>query len=281
MLSPGLPVLRAVGASVAALLGFAWAGSAVPAAAQSIEEQEQLPARVVESQAPVGLVDSLIDWEQRFAELRQWIEEYTAWKRWADQWLGRRQPGWLGSQARRARPDPPAWLAEECRNLIEGEGTLFDACGLLVEWAEDYASAQLRLERTTTQAQDEIEVRSKWWERVHVDLFWPMTQLRSTVFGVVGMHATMEVGGRLQVFVAPGVMLINVPTERGTREWKPATDWGFSYRMFDFRFPGTDRLATMHVNVAKAWVFAGPNNLFKTNVDLAGFSMTLKQTPRK
>jgi hypothetical protein len=279
MFPAGLPALR-VGLASLGVVFVACFAAARPAVGQTVGDRAQLPARVVESGTPIGLADNLVDWERRFAELRQWIEEYRAWKAWADQWLGRRQPGWLGAQSRRDRPNPPDWLAEECRNLVAGEGTLFDACVLFSDWAEDYASSQLRLERTTARAQGEVETKSQWWERVHVDLFWPMTQLRSTVYGVVGMHATMEVGGRLQVFVAPGVMLINVPTQSGTREWKPATDWGFSYRLFDFRFPGTERLATMHVNVAKAWVFAGPSNLFKTNIDLAGFSMTLKQTPR-
>jgi hypothetical protein len=87
------------------------------------------------------------------------------------------------------------------------------------------------------------------------------------------------VAGRFQVFVAPGAILLNLPTDRGSREWRPATDWGVAYRMFDFTFPGTERRASLHINLARAWVMSGPSNVFQSSIDLAGFSVTLKRTP--
>ena len=104
-----------------------------------------------------------------------------------------------------------------------------------------------------------------------------MTQWGSPVYGVVGMHATMDIAGRFQMFVAPGVILMNLPSVDGTREWQPATDWGFAYRLFDFKFPGSKRRGSLHVNIAKAWVLTGPSNMFKSTVDLAGFSITPKK----
>ena len=64
------------------------------------------------------------------------------------------------------------------------------------------------------------------------------------------------------VFVAPGAILLNLPTGRNNeRQWRPATDYGIAYRLFDFRIPGTERGASLHLNLAKAWVLAGPGNL--------------------
>jgi hypothetical protein len=52
-----------------------------------------------------------------------------------------------------------------------------------------------------------------------------------------------------------------------------------AYRVADFTFPGTGRRASLHLNLARAWLLAGPDNLVKSTIDLAGFSVTLKKTP--
>ena len=104
---------------------------------------------------------------------------------------------------------------------------------------------QIRAERTSREA----PTKTKWWSSVHFDALWVTTQIPAT-YGVIGIHATHKISGRLQIFLAPGAMLLNVPTRRGNREWKPATDLGISYQLFDFRFPGNQADATLHVNVA-------------------------------
>jgi hypothetical protein len=68
---------------------------------------------------------------------------------------------------------------------------------------------------------------------------------------------------------------LNVPKDHSTREWRPATDWGIAYRVCDFTMPGTPRRASLHLNLARAWLMGGPGNLAKTTIDLAGFSVTL------
>jgi hypothetical protein len=129
--------------------------------------------------------------------------------------------------------------------------------------------------------QSEAPTKTVWWEHVHLDAFWPMMSSESSVFGVVGAHVTVEIHGRFQVFVTPGVMLLNVPTERGTRAWKPATDWGVAYRLFDFRMPFNDRPASVHVNFVRAWMMNDVERFsFKSHVDLAGFSVTFKKKPK-
>ena len=52
---------------------------------------------------------------------------------------------------------------------------------------------------------------SVWWQHLHLDGLWSTTQSNMAAFGVFGAHVTMPIEGRLQIFVAPGVMLVSVP----------------------------------------------------------------------
>jgi len=258
------------------LLCCAWlAGSAIPTAAQS-EPQPPLPSRPIESRAFLLPVDAG-ELQERQQEVLRWMDEFAAWKKWRDRWRNRVEPGFFHVRERRPRPDPPEWLFSHCADSPDEDAPLEDACRLLVEWNDD-AAAQVR--RQAAAGQPPIETpppKTQWWEHVHVDTLWILPQPGARIYGVIGVHATIEIAGRLEMFVAPGAMLMNLPTPSGTREWKPATDWGFAFRLFDFRFPGTQQRATLHGNLAKAWVLAGPTALGKTTLDLAGLSMTLKK----
>jgi len=246
-----------------------WAAASGPAYAQVSGHESVAETAVQDTSVPA---DPDVDWVVRYEELERWVHGFTAWQEWSEQWLNRRQPGWFGTQSRRARPDPPSWLDAECQVFIEAEGLFQRACELLAIW-KDPDVADARRERADAQLQREAPTKTKWWEHVHLDVLWPMTQLGASTYGVVGTHVTMEMSDRLQIFVAPGVMLMNLPAERG-RKWTPAADWGISYRLFEFKAPGFGRRARLHVNVAKAWIFAGPKSIARTSVDLAGFSLT-------
>jgi hypothetical protein len=216
----------------------------------------------------------------RVAEMRRWITDYEDWKRWYETWRNKPEPGWIGPRDRRPRPDPPSWLDDECRDVAQDEapGTLADACRLLAEWKDDESTGELRREIRRAQAQHEAPTRDAWWQHLHLDALWAMPQSSAAVFGVLGMHATVEVAGRLQIFIAPGAIVLNLPN--GTsREWQPATDWGIAYRIGDFTFPGTNRRASLHLNLTRAWVLGGPANLVESSIDLAGFSVTFKKSP--
>jgi hypothetical protein len=252
-------------------------GMATSALAQ--EDREPLPARafpVGELQLPV-IFDG--QFEQRLREIQEWIAEYQKWSRWNETWRNKPEPGWIRIRERRARPDPPPWLAGECRGIfITHEGILSEACRLLADWDEDPQITGLRARTAKARTQPEASDKIVWWEHIHLDALWPMAQPGSSVFGVLGVHATFEVAGRFQIFAAPGAILLNLPNGNA-REWRPATDWGIAYRCFDFTFPGTDRRASLHLNLAKAWVIGGPSNVVKSSIDLAGFSVTFKKTP--
>jgi hypothetical protein len=220
-----------------------------------------------------------VELEQRVQVLKQWVADFTRWQERRNE-----SPLAESTELRRkdtdAKPDPPAWLADECPAVaVDDPGLWGEACRLLIHWRDDALAAQIRQDIAETRLQKEAPTRTSWWRHLHVDLLWPMTQWNSRIYGVVGTHATIEVAGRFQVFMAPGIILLSLPGQQEERDYRIATDWGFAYRLFDFRFPGTDRWARVHGNLVTAWVLTGPNNLIGSRLNLAGFSFTFAPSP--
>lgn len=215
----------------------------------------------------------------RDAELQRWVTEFTAWEKWWREWANRPQPGLVtSSRAREVKPDPPSWLAAECEEVFDPSDSRAEACNLLEDWRTDNALLLTRVSRRSSTQTAEAGPKTIWWEHVHVDLLWPATELRPSIFGVVGMHTSMTVKGRAQIFLAPGLMLMNVPAFDGTRVWKIATNYGIGYRLFDFTFPGYQRRASLHVNFAKSWLISDAADLLTSRTtDFAGFSITFKR----
>ena len=214
--------------------------------------------------------------QTRLTELQEWILAYTKWKEWSDKWRGKVEPGWFGPRARRTKPDPPVWLSDYCRSSQIAEGDLAVGCRLLTEYQYELATVLVKERLRDERAQREAPpTRTKWWNHIHVDALWMTTRIPAS-YGVIGIHATLHVAGRLHFFVAPGAMLLNMPTRDGSREWKPATDLGISYQLFDLKFPGYQRMATVHLNLAKAWVVGHRDSMVDTSVDLAGLSFSFK-----
>ena len=217
------------------------------------------------------------DATRRTAELTAWVEDFGTWQEWAAQWTGRRQPGWFtASRDRLAKPDPPVWLAERCVLRSDDDPDLvLRACRLLVEWREDYATAQARAARD--QARIEKPAKTEWWEHIHTDLMWPAMQWQSSTYAVLGMHTTTTVKGRLEIFLMPGAMVLNLPARNGARTWKFAANYGVGWRLFDFTFPG-HRPASLHLNLAKAWVVSDVSDVVTgRTMDFVGFSFTFNK----
>jgi hypothetical protein len=258
-------------------------GTANPGSAQTVDEQiPPLPARSVpaplQAFLPAELRSDAEDAERR-AELQRWMDEFSDWHEWSAKWRGRRQPGWLtGFRERRAKPSPPDWLPARCESLLDDADLEAQACALLAVWRDDgMAAQQIRQARAAAVTDREKATRTTWWENVHMDVMWPALQWQSSVYGVVGTHITTQVGGRLQVFTAPGAMLLNVPSRNGSRVWKVAANYGIGYRVMDFTFPG-GRPAELHVNLAKMWLLSDAKDLMVgRTVDVIGFSMTFKR----
>jgi hypothetical protein len=219
-----------------------------------------------------------LDADQRQRDVERWIHDFSEWKNWRDQWANRREPGWFSEfRSRRPRPDPPDWLFDRCGDALEDTGQIAEACALVAEWRAGYPTSPAAGARvaSVTPADEQVD-KTIWWEHLHLDVGWPAMQSGVTLFGVVGMHATTTVRGRLQVFVAPGAMLLNVPTRDGRRAWKMATNYGIGYRLVEFRFPG-NRQALLHVNLAKAWLLGSTLDVETKSTDFVGFSVTFKK----
>jgi hypothetical protein len=260
-------------AGLAGLLGVASSGLAQ----SGVDQPPPLPSRnipVYTERLPIAASP----FDPDSAELKRWMDDFTEWKKWWAEFANRREQGlFSGHRERREKPVPPAWLPDRCQTILGDADPLLPACALLAEWNEDVVTAQQRQARAAATAKKEDTSKTIWWEHVHMDVLWPATQWQTSVYGVVGMHTTTTVRGRLQVFIAPGVMLLNLPTRNGTRGWKIAANYGIGYRLFDFRFL-RGRQAVLHVNLARAWIVSDSSDLVTgKRMDFAGFSLTFKK----
>lgn len=221
-----------------------------------------------------GLLDIAI----RRDELKKWIVDYSEWQEWAQRWSNRREPGvFSSSRERRPKPDPPDWLFDYCESGIDASEESEQACTLLTEWSTPNAIVQAATTRAAATQAGEDADNTTWWEHVHLDGGWPAMQADASIYGVIGVHATTEVRGRFEIFLAPGAMLVRVPTRGGGHAWKVATNYGITYRLGGFTLPG-GRRALLHVNLAKAWLFA-MGDLPTNSTDFIGLSMTFKKKP--
>jgi hypothetical protein len=221
--------------------------------------------------APAGV---LLD--QRLVEASAWVDDYKEWKAWFAEWHNRSEPGvWSWStRPRRPRPDPPSWLERTCE-VSPTESSMDEGCRLLAEWREDDFFAMLARERAAHARADlEAPQKTVWWQHVHVDAFWPMTQTGVHAYGVFGTHVTMPVGKRVQVFLAPGAILMRVPSRTGGGTWTTATDWGMSVSVARFIMPGLRRASTLHFNFARVWLLGSADPGLSGDLYLAGFSLT-------
>ncbi len=252
--------------------------SCSPLFAASIQDEPPLEARPIVIDAAFLLVPLRHDLTVADrAQVEQWVQDYTTWRKWAAEWRSRAEPGWFSRRDRRPRPDPPGWLVDTCSGSVDDEPWLAEPCTLVTDWQSDLMTAQLRDSQVAARTQKEAPTNTLWWQHIHVDALWPVMQSRGTAVGMFGTHLTIDLTGRLEVFGAPGFIMLTVPTDAG-REWTPATDWGFAVKLGTFTLPGMSDRATLHVNVARAWILGTAASLFGGSVDLVGLSVTFPQS---
>ncbi len=204
--------------SVAVAVSLSILGFAPLCAAQSFEPQplsgRPVPLAFPEQASDLPVVTITLE---DLKQLDQWTRDFEEWQKWADQWLSRRQVGWWADFAdRKKKPDPPAWLSDVCV-ILAGDPQFTKGCDLLARWGEDIPTARTRLANTAAIQQRENPTKSAWWQHLHLDGLWGTTQSDISAFGLFGMHFTVKVQGRLQVFIAPGILLVSVPGLYGSR----------------------------------------------------------------
>jgi hypothetical protein len=249
---------------------------AAPAFAGQREPPPLESRPLVSSQFPIAITP------EQLQDLATWSREYDAWKKWFSRFRNRPEPGVFRSRPRRPRPDPPDWAAHVCSFTVEEDGgPLGEGCRRYRDWRRnDYAALVMAEKISETRADREAPQKTVWWQHIHVDGLWPMAQTGSSAFGVFGTHATLQLSDRVQVFLAPGAILMRIPTRDGGHAWSGASDWGFSYRIVDFKMPGLRRLSTLHLNIARVWLLGSAAQRASGDIYLAGCSLTFKARPR-
>jgi hypothetical protein len=224
--------------------------------------------------------------------LDAWIHDYTLWREWADKWINRRQwvvhpfpyPFWKESPelfayvaARRVEPEPPIGLESACTQApysSAGRDRRSRACSLLTVWKDDYATQQIRWGVATARAQKDDLSRSRFLEHIHFSSLWASLQGvgGGRAYGLAGIHATIDVHGRWQIYALPGVMAISVPTVYGRRVVSVGYDWGMAIRLGGLRLPLADLPLKAHLNLAHVWM---PE--VDQRMDMVGLSFTVNR----
>jgi hypothetical protein len=215
--------------------------------------------------------------QQRYDELVTWLAEYKRWEAWTLKWGNRVAFNHAGGlvKNRPQRPEPPSWLADDCRAYLSTDGKLGEACAILAHWD---ALPELLLTRRTLggQFQTDVAPKSSFLQRLHVSGGWVPAQFPApSVYLVAGMQVGIVEVGRATL-PAVGVGLVAMADGRGGTEWKPATLLGIGYRLASFGFPWVNREANLHVNVARAQIHGVttvPVGLDPSQ-NLMGFSLT-------
>jgi hypothetical protein len=259
-----------VHAVVAAFLSWCTISTVVPR-----PDLQPLTSRPIVTMAELPRVDLS---PRQLADLQRWTREYADWKAWYTEWRNRSEPWWRKPHERRERPAPPLWLADACAASIDDKGPLVQGCRAFEEWTEhDDQAAIIAEKRDQLRAETEKPQKSVWWEHVHVDALWPMAQTGAKIYGVLGMHTTVHVTNRFQVFLTPGILLMRVPSAYdGQETWSAGTDWGVSYRVADFTMPGIKRKSMLHFNAARVWILSSSTIMPSQELYLVGFSLTFK-----
>jgi hypothetical protein len=211
-------------------------------------------------------------------ELAAWLAAMAKWQRYDAKWQNRpARDGLWRITARRPLPAAPAWLAARCAaadaaNVLELEPRLTTACRLVADPRTPIESAP-----AVPVPAEQPPKHSSFLTRVHIDGLWSTTSTSGRIYGLIGSHVSLVDVGRLQVFGPPGVLVLSVPDNDGSRRITLGYTWGLSVRLTDMRlFGGKDM--TLFVNLSKVWVASGADDRASARgYDIVGFSIA----PRK
>jgi len=246
-------------------------------------ETEPLPARVLsfdEMPLPADAAVIVLS-ENDLHALQVWAHDFADWQSSFERWRHpspkeppREYLSWNQFLEDHPKPPPPSWLSGVC-SLLEEDAQFAHSCALLADWRDDPFLIKKRHAAAAAMQQQEAPKNSVWWRNLHLDGLWSTTQSNVAALGLFGTHLTVSVEGRLQVFLAPGILLVSMPTFNGSRVLSPATDWGLTYRLFNVG------RGTVHFNLVHAWILGGgaQGQLAGSHLTLAGFSVTKRPRP--
>lgn len=237
-----------------------------------------LPSASAWAQTTPAVEQRLLD--ERFAELVDWLKRYQRWEAWTLRWgnrIARNAAGGIHKN-RPARPEPPTWLADDCRQLLPSTGALSDACAVLTHW-ESLGQHLITQRRPPTAPPTDVPVKASFLQRVHLSGGWVPAQLPAPqLYLVAGMQVGIVELGRVTL-PAVGVGLIVMADGQGGYEWKPASLIGIGYRLASFPFPGIKRQAHLHFNIARA-IIHGTSTIplgLDPSQNLIGMSLTFNK----
>ena len=223
--------------------------------------------------------------EKRSEELSKWLKEYREWEQWFELWGNRvaRNNSDFQIWGRKKRPDPPAWLAEVCRDNVVVDDQLSSACRILATWDDQPLQIMRRrgspVSTSGGNASDTV-AKSSFFQRVHLTGLWTRAQYPGApVYGIVGMQISVVEVGRVTL-PATGVMLVMIPDGAGGHDWKPAATLGFGFRLFDFIAPVHKKPLSLHLNIASTHILGLQDERIlsgKSNISFVGFSVSGKR----
>jgi hypothetical protein len=230
---------------------------------------------------PTAVFGQELDLTKQEQEAEKWVGKYREWSR--------KYEGRVRTDVKKRKPSPlmPAWLPGVCAAEGVPAGPITEACKLIEEiQSTDHVALEISRSITAARTKGEERKRTSFLEMVHIDAAWTRSEThnkRQSIFGIVGMHLAIPVPGarRLQIYIPPGVLAMNLPDSSGGRNINIGTSMGMSFRLFDFRIVGRNMVA--HANLARVWVVmesrAGSSalTLSRRSVDMGGLSFSFKK----
>lgn len=213
-----------------------------------------------------------------------WLSAMEKWQRYDTKYFNRPAHDALGGIARhRPPPDAPAWLGAYCTTAAAADVLELDprtkvACLLLEDPRTPMAAVPTPAEAARLDA--EKSKHSSFMTRVHLDGLWTTASSGTRLYGLVGAHISLVDVGRLQVFGPPGVLLITVPDEAGSRRVTLGYTWGLSVRLVDVRLFRPTKDMTLFLNMSKVWMAHGGDEQTAggyTGYTMMGFSIASRK----
>jgi hypothetical protein len=245
------------------------------------ENKSVLPAQQTQTGLSKEVPVTLTSIEAK--ELEEFIHDFLKWKKWEDRWRNTvYKSTWTEhvKKDRKERPVPPTFLYNECNEMLPGSnGRVYLACQILESYTQNSGAETIRALLEVERIRNESQAKSLFEQRIHLDGLWPIASVDSYKYGgIFGVHLTILNLGRVEIFGAPGVMLMSLPDDAGGRQYQVGIDYGFSLRLFEVPSLYSGKSFVLNANVAMVKLLANIKNIpgVKTQTTIVGFSLTSK-----